>query len=35
VFGSVEQAARAARERFRARSGSRNRPVEGRRLQAV
>ncbi|GJD30408.1 hypothetical protein PMNALOAF_1655 [Methylobacterium adhaesivum] len=35
VFGSVEQAARAARERFRARSGGRGRPAEGRRLIAV
>jgi len=35
VFGSVEQAARAARERFRTRSGYRSRPAEGRRLQAI
>lgn len=35
VFGSVEQAARAARERFRARSGARGRPVQDRRLRAV
>ena len=35
VFGSVEQAARAARERFRTRSGSRGRSSEGQRLRAV
>lgn len=35
VFGSVEQAARAARARFRARSGSRGRPAQAGGLHAV